>query len=99
MQKMQDLDSVQLNLDQEINKVNEDLGRRATMLQIECIEKELENFSTKRSQKTVLQKLEAYTSLDTFNKMRKWIEQQVATINKQFGPVALRLELETSIEG
>ena len=68
--KMQEIDQSQLNLETDLVGIRNDLRTRATLTRLEQVEISLGDFATKSDFAKVLGKLEAYTTLESFNKMR-----------------------------
>lgn len=68
--KMQEIDQSQMNLETDLVAIRTDLRTRATLTRLEQVEISLGDFATKSDFAKVLGKLEAYTTLESFNKMR-----------------------------
>ena len=68
--KMQEIDQSQMNLETDLIGIRNDLRTKATMTKLEQVEITLTDFATKSDFAKVLGKLEAYTTLESFNKMR-----------------------------
>lgn len=68
--KMQEIDQSQMNLETDLVGIRNDLRTRATLTRLEQVEISLGDFATKSDFAKVLGKLEAYTTLESFNKMR-----------------------------
>ena len=67
---MQEIDQSQMNLENDLVGIRNDLRTRATLTRLEQVEITLNDFATKTDFAKVLGKLEAYTTLESFNKMR-----------------------------
>ena len=59
-----------MNLENDLVGIRNDLRTRATLTRLEQVEITLNDFATKTDFAKVLGKLEAYTTLESFNKMR-----------------------------
>lgn len=66
--KMQDLDGVQLNLYADLGVLRSDVNTKETIVRVSDLELQLLAFSTKTELNKVYKTLDAYTSLDSFNK-------------------------------
>ena len=59
-----------MNLETDLVGIRNDLRTRATLTRLEQVEISLGDFATKSDFAKLLGKLEAYTTLESFNKMR-----------------------------
>lgn len=66
--KMQDFDASQLDLENDLNKVDNEVRQKASNKKVDDIEKSLERLATKMDIERVFNKFDAYTTLDAFNK-------------------------------
>lgn len=68
--KMQDFDASQLNLEQDLSTIRCELRNKCNVGRIEQVECALADFATKTEFNKILNRLESYTSLESFNKSR-----------------------------
>ena len=68
--KMQDFDAAQLNLENDLGKLDHEVRQKASNEKVEEIEDHMETLATKLDIDRVFNKLEAYTTLEKFNKMK-----------------------------
>ena len=65
---MQDFDAAQLNLENDLGKVDHEVRQKASNDKVNEIEDHMETLATKNDIDRVFNKLEAYTTLEAFNK-------------------------------
>ena len=78
---MQDFDAAQLNLENDLGKLDHEVRQKASNEKVEEIEDHMETLATKLDIDRVFNKLEAYTTLEKFNKMK--IQQELENENLQ----------------
>lgn len=82
----------------QIQGLMQEMQQRAFMVQIEGLEKELENFCTKKSLKTVLQKIEMLADLDMFDKFKLNIEKEFKDVHEEFSKKADKEDVRKVIQ-
>ena len=96
--KLQDLDAVQLNLENDLGNVRQELRTKATNTKVEQVEMIMQDFSTKTDFVRILNKLESYTTLESFNKMRIAQEKDVQDLFSQMRDLVTKPTLSRELE-
>ena len=68
--KMQDMDASQLNLENDLGNVRVEMRNKANLTRVEQIEVSMSDFAGKTDIQKIINKLESYTTLESFNKTR-----------------------------
>ena len=74
--KMQDMDASQLNLENDLGNVRVEMRNKANLTRVEQIEVSMSDFAGKTDIQKIINKLESYTTLESFNKTRINQEKQ-----------------------
>ena len=87
MGKLQELDSAQGGVEQDVTIINQQLLSKASLRSIDAIQREMEEFINREQFQRMLIKLESYTTLESFNKMRLQLEKDVNGFRARFEAV------------
>ena len=72
---------------------------KAPLTAIDTLQKEMDDFMTKEQYRLILNRLEAYTALETFNKYRLLMEKDMNGLKKKFDQVPIKDDLGKVTEG
>ena len=84
MGKLQEMDSTQGGIEQDITIINQQLLSKATLGSIDAIQREMEEFINREQFQRMMIKLESYTTLESFNKMRLQLEKDINGFRVRF---------------
>ena len=96
--KMQDLDAVQLNLENDLATLRADVRTKATNNKVNHIEEIMEDFATRSDIHRLLNKMDAYTTLDQFNKRNIQMDRQNNGMIEAQSTLVLKSELALEVE-
>ena len=83
----------------EMKRVDEDIKGKAEMRQLVKLELELEDYTKKKEFSMIFNKLESYTTLESFNSMRMGFEKDLDLITQKFRRMPVNNDLNNAIIG
>ena len=97
MGKLQEMDSTQGGIEQDITIINQQLLSKATLGSIDAIQREMEEFINREQFQRMMIKLESYTTLESFNKMRLQLEKDINGFRVRFDSVPAQGDLSKAV--
>ena len=82
-----------------MKRVDEDIKGKAEMRQLVKLELELEDYTKKKEFSMIFNKLESYTTLESFNSMRMGFEKDLDLITQKFRRMPVNNDLNNAIIG
>ena len=82
-----------------MKRVDEDIKGKAEMRQLVKLELELEDYTKKKEFSMIFNKLESYTTLESFNSMRMGFEKDLELITQKFRRMPVNNDLNNAIIG
>ena len=82
-----------------MKRVDEDIKSKAEMRQLVKLELELEDYTKKKEFSMIFNKLESYTTLESFNSMRMGFEKDLDLITQKFRRMPVNNDLNNAIIG
>ena len=97
--KQKEFDAGQGAIEQDVTLITQKMMSKAPLTAIDTLQKEMDDFMTKEQYRLILNRLEAYTALETFNKYRLLMEKDMNGLKKKFDQVPIKDDLGKVTEG